>query len=183
MLRITVNILLVMCFALPSWARREYESTNSIEFSRRYEVLSTLDVFVEDSDTIWSIGIIGRYLDEETLLLIKTCDGKVVEYEPSNYHAMKITEEYSTNPITGEVYASKWYYEHSFQYHITKTALLYFIEHGISKIRLGTENKWHEKIWQHNEWGKLITEAYNKLLIRLAPDYVPPKRPTIRDGF
>ena len=183
MYKFIVNILMVTCFALPSWARREYESTNAIEFNRRYEVLTSLDVNFSETDTVWSIGIIGRNLDKETLLLIKTCDGKVIEYSPTSYYAMKITDEYATNPLTGDVYDAKWHYEHCFQYNVSPTALHYFMEHGISKIRLGTEDRWHEKVWLNNEWGRLITEAYEKLLLRLAPDYVPPKKPSIRDGF
>lgn len=180
--RLILIILLAVFISIPSWARHEYVNTSSIEFDRGYELLSSLDVDVNDTDTVWSLQFIGRYLDENTILLIKTGDGKVIEYTPSHYHAMQMIDSLTTSPLTGEL-IDHWHYEHVLTYELSPYALHYFMQHGIAKIRIGSETSWKEKVWKRNEWGKRITEAYHELTKRLAPDYTPPKKPTIRDGF
>ena len=95
---------------------------------------------------------------------------------------MQMTDSLTTSPLTGE-WIDHWHYEHVLTYQLSTVALDYFIQHGIAKIRVGSDTSWNEKQWTRNEWGKRITQAYHELTTRLAPDYVPPKKPTIRDGF
>ena len=76
-----------------------------------------------------------------------------------------------------------YHYEHVLHYHIKGTALNYIAEHGISKLRCGYDNLYRAKVYRRNEFGIELTEAYKKILERMSPDYVPPKKPSIRDGF
>ncbi|MBR5745556.1 MAG: hypothetical protein IKX94_09605 [Muribaculaceae bacterium] len=50
-------------------------------------------------------------------------------------------------------------------------------------MRVGTITNWREKVWKRNEWGKSLAKAYKELKKLISPDYVPPKKPTIYDGF
>ncbi len=69
-----------------------------------------------------------------------------------------------------------YHYEHVLYYHIKGTALNYIAEHGISKLRCGYDNLYRAKVYRRNEFGIELTEAYKKILERMSPDYVPPKK-------
>ena len=54
---------------------------------------------------------------------------------------------------------------------------------GVIKLRCGTDRFYKDREFRRNEFGKALTEAYKRIIEEMSPDYVPPKKPTIRDGF
>ena len=50
-------------------------------------------------------------------------------------------------------------------------------------MRCGKDGHYTDAVYHHNEFGKMLTEAYKDILRRLSPDYMPPKDPSIYDGF
>ena len=177
-----INVLLVTCFALPSWAGEVHGYISDIKFTKWFEVETWLIAESYENDTIWTIQLRGRDINDKTLLLIKTIDDKNLELKSFNCETRYETDSLTTSPLTGKLIDHQ-HVEYLVSYSITSVALHYFIDHGISKIRVGTETRWEEKIWQRNEWGKNLTETYKKIIKKMSPDYVPPKKPSIRDGF
>ena len=133
------------------------------------------------TDTVWSLNLQG-FVTTGYMLLIKTSDGKVLELEPYDLKTTHVTDSVAHSPVTGEI-MEFYHYEHVLYYHITTTALNYIAEHGISKLRCGYDNLYRDKEFRRNEFGNDLTEAYKKVLEHMSPDYVPPKKPSIRDGF
>ena len=165
MCRFLVNILLVLCFALPSWGKYAgLAYVGEVEWNKRDKTSFMLQCDTTATDTVWSLKLQG-FVTTGYMLLIKTSDAKVLELEPYD----EIMEFY--------------HYEHVLYYHITTTALNYIAEHGISKLRCGYDNLYRDKEFRRNEFGIELNEAYKKILERMSPDYVPPKKPSIRDGF
>ena len=72
---------------------------------------------------------------------------------------------------------------HFLAFLIPITALNYIAEHGIAKLRYGHNDFYRDKVYKRNEFGKDLAEAYHKVLEQMSPDYVPPKKPSIYDGF
>lgn len=153
-----------------------------VELDRSHDVAFSLEVDVCDKDTTWTIVAWGDGLNEHTQLLFKTMDGKVLELTSYRYTTLEPTDAWVTNPITGES-VRQTHYEFFMYYRITPIALDYFITHGIAKLRVGTDSLWREHVWRTDELGKELSKARAELNRRLAPDYVPPKKPSIRDGF
>ncbi|MBR5436933.1 MAG: hypothetical protein IK120_08745 [Muribaculaceae bacterium] len=116
------------------------------------------------------------------LLIIKTSDNKILKLSPDRHTEHYETDSITTSPLTGEP-IRHCHTEHYLSYTITTTALQYLVEHGVTKMRVGTITNWQEKVWKRNEWGKSLAKAYKELKKRISPDYVPPKKPTIYDGF
>lgn len=171
--------LLVACAALPCFAVEAHKSMPDIEFDRWNVVSPFLCCEVNDTDTTWTLEIWGRGLDENTMLLLKTCDGKAVELQPTGHRLYQETDSLTVSPVTGE-WIEHWHYKHILQYRLTPTALNYFMSHGIEKLRLGTVERWQEKSWKRDELGKALAKAYHIVLERLE---TPQKTKTIYDDF
>lgn len=182
MCRLLVNILLVMCFALPSWGKYAgLAYVGEVEWNKRDKTSFMLQCDTTATDTVWSLNLQG-FVTTGYMLLIKTSDGKVLELEPYDLKTTHVTDSVAHSPVTGEI-MEFYHYEHVLYYHITTTALNYIAEHGISKLRCGYDNLYRDKEFRRNEFGNDLTEAYKKVLEHMSPDYVPPKKPSIRDGF
>ena len=177
MYRFIVNILLVICMGGSISAKQM-----DLEILDHIDLKSFLCVTINGSDTIWSLRFRDRDLSEGMILLIKTTDKKVLGLMPSHHYEACVTDSLTTIPFTGET-VRHYHYDHILEYDITTTALNYFVNHNIIKLRIGTEKHWQEKVWRRNEWGKSLVKAYKELKKRISPDYVPPKKPTIYDGF
>lgn len=172
----------MMCIALPCWSSSAHKSMPDIEFDRWNAVTPFLCCVANETDTTWTLEIWGRGLDENALLLLKTGDGKVVELQPVRHRLYQETDSFSTSPITGEI-IEHWHYKHILEYRLTSTALNYFMKLGVTKLRLGTEDRWQEKVWTRDELGGNLSKAYRMILEKLSPDYEPPKKKTIYDDF
>ena len=182
MCRFLVNILLVLCFALPSWgkfARLAY--VGEIEWDKRHLTAVKLFCDTTATDTVWSLEMQGAVEHYDTLLL-KTGDGKVLELVPYDEKFDHVTDSIGHSSVTGEL-MEFYHYETVIYFHITTTALNYIAEHGIAKLRYGHNDFYRDKVYRRNEFGNDLTEAYKKVLKHMSPEYVPPKKPSIRDGF
>lgn len=177
-----VHILLVASFALPSWGKYAgLAYVTEIEWDKNNKTAVALQCDTTATDTVWSLKLEG-WVSNGYVLLIKTGDGKVMELEPYAEKFDHVTDSIGHSPITGEL-IDYYHYEQVMYYHITTTALNYIAEHGISKLRCGYDNLYRDKEYRRNEFGNDLTEAYKKILKCMSPGYVPPKRPSIRDGF
>lgn len=179
MYRFIVNILLVICFS-PALLSQKIEVKHLERIG--YISESYLCVEVTETDTVWSLNLYDRDLKEKMLLIIKTSDNKILKLSPDRHTEHYETDSITTSPLTGEP-IRHCHTEHYLSYTITTTALQYLVEHGVTKMRVGTITNWQEKVWKRNEWGKSLAKAYKELKKRISPDYVPPKKPTIYDGF
>lgn len=179
MYRFIVNILLVVCVSPTLLSQKiEVELLENIGYSE-----SHLWVETTETDTVWSLTISDRdYLKEGMLLFIKTSDNKILKLAPFRYSEYTEIDSITTSPLTGEP-IRHCHTEYDLDYEITPTALQYLGDHGVSKMRIGTITNWREKVWKRNEWGKSLAKAYKELKKLISPDYVPPKKPTIYDGF
>ncbi len=180
--KILISLMAMMCIALPCWSSSAFKSMPDIEFDRWNTVTPFLCCETNETDTTWTLEIWGRGLDENALLLLKTGDGKVVGLQPVRHRLYQETDSFSTSPVTGET-IEHWHYKYILEYQLTATALNYFMKHGVTKLRLGTEDRWREKSWKRDELGQNLLKAYRKILDELSPDYVPPKKKTIYDDF
>lgn len=182
MYRLIVNILMVMCGVLPAlgkYAGLAY--VGEVEWDKYNKSTARLMCEIIDNDTVWSLEMQGAVEHYDTLLL-KTGDGKVLELAPYAEKFDQVTDSMGHNPVTGEL-IEFYHHESVIYFHLTTTALNYISEHGIAKLRYG-HNAYHKDVaYRRNEFGKDLTEAYKKILERMSPDYVPPKKPSIRDGF
>ena len=177
MYRFIVNILLVACFALPSWGKYAgLAYVGEIEWDKRHQTAVT-----PATDTVWSLEMQGAVEHYDTLLL-KTGDGKVLELVPYDEKFDHVTDSIGHSSVTGEL-MEFYHYETVIYFHITTTALNYIAEHGIAKLRYGHNDFYRDKVYKRNEFGKYLAEAYHKVLEQMSPDYVPPQKPSIRDGF
>lgn len=182
MYRFIVNILLVACFALPSWGKYAgLAYVGEIEWNKYNKTTVMLQCDTTANDTVWSLQLQG-WVSNGYVLLIKTGDGKVLELEPYAEKFDHVTDSIGHSPITGEL-IDYYHYESVEYYHITTTALSYIAEHGISKLRCGFDSCYKDVVYKRNEFGKKLTDAYKQILYEISPEYVPPKKPSIRDGF
>lgn len=179
MYRFIVNILLVVCVSPTLFSQKI--KTKRLEHIGYLE--SFLCVKATETDTVWSLSISERdYLKEGMLLFIKTSDDKILKLAPFRYSEYAEIDSITTSPLTGEP-IRHCHTEYDLDYEITPTALQYLGDHGVSKMRIGTITDWDETVWKRNEWGKSLAKAYKELKKLISPDYVPPKKPTIYDGF
>ena len=182
MYRFIVNMLLVTCFALPLWGRfAGLAYVGEIEWDKYDKSAVTLQCDITDNDTVWSLEMQGAVEHYDTLL-IKTSDGKVLELVPYDEKFDHVTDSLGHSSVTGEL-MEYYHYETVIYFHITATALNYIAEHGIVKLRYGHDGYHKDKMYKRNEFGKKLTDAYKKILTKISPEYVPPKKPSIRDGF
>ena len=182
MFRFIVNILLVACFALPSWGKYAgLAYVGEIEWNKYNKTTVKLQCDTTANDTVWSLQLQG-WVSHGYVLLIKTGDGKVLELEPYDEKFDHVTDSIGHSSITGEL-IDYYHYESVEYYHITTTALNYIAEHGISKLRCGFDSSYKDVVYKRNEFGKDLAEAYHKVLEQMSHDYVPPQKPSIRDGF
>lgn len=182
MYRLIVNILLVACFALPSWGKfAGLAYVGEIEWDKRHHTAVKLYCDTTATDTVWSLEMQGAVEHYDTLLL-KTGDGKVLELVPYDEKFDHVTDSIGHSSVTGEL-MEFYHYETVIYFHITTTALNYIAEHGIAKLRYGHDSFHRDIVYKKNEFGKELTRAYKKILTDISPEYVPPKKPSIRDGF
>lgn len=182
MYRLIVNILLVTVFALPSWGKfAGLAYVGEIEWDKRHQTAVKLICDTTATDTVWSLEMQGAVEHYDTLLL-KTGDGKVLELVPYDEKFDHVTDSIGHSSVTGEL-MEFYHYETVIYFHITTTALNYIAEHGIAKLRYGHNDFYRDKVYKRNEFGKELTRAYKKILTEISPEYVPPKKPSIRDGF
>ena len=177
-----INILLVASFALPSWGKYAgLAYVTDIEWDKYNKTVVTLSCDTTATDTVWTLELEG-WVANGYVLLIKTGDDNVIELAPYTEKFNHVTDSIGHSPITGELID---YYHHEFveYYHITTAALNCIAENGIIKLRCGFDSCYKDVFYKHNEFGKELTDAYKKILYKLSPDYVPPKKPSIRDGF
>ena len=176
------SLMLSLGIGLSCWSNSAHKSMPDIEFDRWNVVTPFLCCEVNGCDTVWTLEIWGRGLDEQSVLLLKTTDGKVAEFKPSRHRLYQETDSLTKSPVTGE-WIEHYHYKHILSYELTSTALDYFMSHGVAKLRLGTETIWKEKAWKTDELGKNLSKAHKIIMEQLSPDYVPPKRKTIYDDF
>lgn len=182
MYRLIVNILLVTCFAMPSWGKYAgLAYVGDIEWDKRHQTAVKLICDTTATDTVWSLEMQGAVEHYDTLLL-KTGDGKVLVLVPYDEKFDHVTDSMGHSSVTGEL-MEFYHYETVIYFHITTTALNYIAEHGIAKLRYGHNDFYRDKVYKRNEFGKYLAEAYHKVLEQMSPDYVPPQKPSIRDGF
>ena len=171
-----------MCAVFPSWGKFAGLSyVGELEWNKYNKTAVKLLCDITDNDTVWTLEMQGGVGHGDTLL-IKTVDGKVLELAPFDEKLDHVTDSLGHSPVTGEL-IEYYHYEAVMYYQITTTALNYIAEHGISKLRCGYDNLYRDKEFRRNEFGNNLTEAYKKILERMSPGYVHPKRPSIRDGF
>ena len=168
-----------MGIVISGWSNEAHKSMPDIEFDSWDAVSPFLCCEVNDLDTVWTLEIWGRFLNEASILLLKTSDDKVLELTPAAHRLYQETDSLTKSPVTGE-WIEHWHYKHILEYRLTSTALNYFMAHGIVKMRLGTESQWKEKVWQKDELGKNLSKAYQIILEKLSS---PPKKKTIYDDF
>lgn len=182
MYKFIVNILLVTCFALPSWGKfAGLAYVGEIEWNKYNKTAVKLLCDINDNDTVWTLEMQGAVEHYDTLL-IKTGDSKVLELAPFDEKFDHVTDSLGHSPLTGEL-IEYYHYEAVIYYHITTTALNYIAEHGIAKLRYGHDSFHRDIVYKKNEFGTELTRAYKKILTEISPEYVPPKKPSVRDGF
>lgn len=182
MYRFIVNILLVACFTLPSWG--EYAGlayVGEIEWNKCFLTKVELECDTTATDTVWTMRMEGD-MSDGYILLIKTGDSKVIELHQCDHRWNHVTDSIGHSQLTGEI-MEFYHYEQVLYYPITSADLEHIAAHGISKIRCGTDTYFMETTYKDNEFGKRLEEAYKKILEKMSPEYVPPKKPSIRDGF
>ena len=132
------------------------------------------------TDTIWTLEMQGYVLGKDTLLL-KIGDGKILEFAPCDEKIAHVNDNVGYSSITGEI-MEYYHYEFVIYYKLT-SAINEIVKHGILKMRLGSGYFHKDKMFKKNELGDAITNAYKDILLKMSPEYVPPKKPSIRDGF
>ena len=183
--RLFVNILLVACFALPSWGRHIHKTAvvDSKVDGHEYDIVLNCDASADTAYyiTLWDDGHV--YRSEDAMLLLKLGDGTVIPLHPSRRLCNQETDSMYYNNEGKAVFIHR--NEMLYDYPVDKADLLHIIESGIVKVRIGLygETVWAERTWKRDEWGKELAKAYAEIQKQLAPGYVPPKKPTIRDGF
>lgn len=85
-----------------------------------------------------------------------------------------VTDSIGHSPITVEI-MEFYHYRGVVYYNISSEAIKNIAEHGITKMRRGKDGHYTDAVYHHNEFGKMLTEAYKDILRRLSPDYMPPK--------
>ena len=149
---------------------------------------SMLSCDVCGTDTLWTITLFGNSFADNAVLVLKTADKQILTLELKEKCTIHTTLARDYSPETGEIVEYNGA-EEALDFQLTNTALDYISQHGISKIRietklrLGTDEWWCEASWKRNEWGKSLSKAYRLLKEKMSPDYVPPKKPSIYDGF
>ena len=169
-------------FTLPSYGKfASLASVGEINWDKWNKTSVTLRCDTTANDTVWSLEMQGSVEHYHTLLL-KTGDGKTLELVPYDEKFDHVTDSLGHSSVTGEL-IEYYHYETVIYFHITTTALNYIAEQGISKLRYGHDSFYKDREYKHNEFGIELTRAYKKILGEISPDYVPPKKPTIYDGF
>lgn len=182
MCRILVSILFVLCVSLPSWARfADCAYVGEVEWNNLFYSRVELECDTTATDTVWTISMEGHLHDGDRVL-IKCGNGKVFELHQSDCRFNHVTDSIGHNPITGET-MEFYHYRVVVYYNISSEAMKNIADHGITKMRCGKEGYYTDAVYHRNEFGMMLTEAYKAILERLSPDYVPPKKPSIYDGF
>lgn len=183
--RLFVNILLVACFALPSWGRHIHKTAvvDSKVGGHEYNLMLDCDTSADTtySITLWDDGHV--YRSEDAMLLLKLGDGTVIELNPSDRSCIQEIDSMYYNNEGKAVFINR--NEMLYYYPINIDDLHHIFKSGIVKVRIGIygETVWAERTWKRDEWGKELAKAYAEIQKQLVPGYVPPKKPTIRDGF
>lgn len=68
----TLISILLLCAAFPFGAKTEHKSMSSIEFDRWNSVTPFLCCEVNETDTVWTLEIWGRFIDEDDKMRINT---------------------------------------------------------------------------------------------------------------
>ena len=182
MYRFIVNILLVVFLASPLWGRVVgLASVGVVNWNGLFPTKIELECDTTATDTLWTMTLEGNMSDGD-LFLIKTGDNNTLELRQYDCRWSHITDSIGHNSITGEI-MDFYHYEQVLYYYITTSELEQIAKYGISKMRCGTDAFYKEITYKNNEFGRKLIEAYKKILYKLSPDYVPPKKPSIRDGF
>ncbi len=182
MYRLITNIFLVLYVALPAWSSTANIKTfDYINWDKWDKSTATLYCDTTANDTTWSLSLEG-YVDNGYLLLMRSGDGKVITLKPYERHFESVTDSIGRSPITGE-FVEYTHLVTVLYYHISVSDLNHIAEHGIVKLRCGNDVVHRDKVYRHNEFGKQLTDAYRQILKELSPDYVPPKKTSIFDGF
>ncbi len=191
MYKLVATIFLALCTSLTSWSTLldsetvDYVKWNGVDESGVYLLCETAA-----NDTVWTLSLVG-YVDDDFMLLIKTGDNKVISLKPYSQHNIETIDSVGYNPITGEP-VNFYSYTKVLRYRISTDDLKYIAQHCVVKLRCGTVYKglngtsysnYKDKVYRHNEFGAKLIKAYKKILKKMSPDYVPPKEPTIYDGF
>lgn len=182
MSRFILFIVMAVFVMMPSWGRfANLRYADDIEWNATSRTKVLLQCDTTGSDTTWTIKLQG-WVSDGYQLLLKTGDGKVIDLKPFDAKFDHITDSIGHSSVTGEL-IEFYHYEQIIYYHISTAALDHIAEHGISKIRCGTDTYHRDVEYKRNEFGKELTKAYKKILEEMSPDYVPPRKPTIYDDF
>ncbi len=185
MRRFLLMIIIMVCAATPSWGKfaTQVVAYEKIDY---HEYTIMLDCNAANSDTVYHFTVKddGRvYRSKEAVMLLKLGGGEVVELHPDSRWCMQeIDSMYYNNE--GEpvfIYRDEMVYF----YPIDRRTIEHIISKGVLKVRLEltSATSWAEKTWKSDVWGKKLGIALNDVEKQLSPDYVPPKKKTIYDGF
>ena len=171
MRRFLLMIIIIVCAATPSWGKfaTQVVAYEKIDY---HEYTIMLDCNAANSDTVYHITVKddGRvYRSKEAVMLLKLGGGEVVELHPDSRWCMQ------------EIDRDEMVYF----YPIDRRTIEHIISKGVLKVRLEltSATSWAEKTWKSDVWGKKLGIALNDVEKQLSPDYVPPKKKTIYDGF
>ena len=70
-----------------------------------------------------------------------------------------VTDSIGHSPITGEI-MEFYHCRVVVYYNISSEAIKNIAEHGITKMRCGKDGHYTDAVYHHNEFGKMLTEAY-----------------------
>lgn len=154
--RLFVNILLVACFALPSWGRHisEIAGLHSKVDGHEYKLMLCCDVSADTtySITLWDDGHV--YRSEDAMLLLKLGDDTVIELNPSDRSCIQEIDSMYYNNEGKAVFIHR--NEMLYDYPVDKADLLHIIESGIVKVRIGLY-----KLFGQREHGSVTSGARN----------------------
>ena len=180
-----VIIFLVLLAAIPA-AAKYIPETVVVDYEIRGHCYDVLLCCTADRDTTYTITVVddGRvYRSKDAMLLIKLGDDTALPLHPKHISCDQVIDSmfYNNEGESVFIYRNKMHYD----YPIDLDDLNRIFNKGIIKVRIGIHgvSSWAEKTWKRDEWGKAFSKAFGKIQEQLAPNYIPPKKPTIYDNF
>ena len=183
MKKIVLILLIAIVASLQVKATDIYEILDDVKFDKSaMKVTATLFRPDSTNDNRWELVFFGYHELKNPVLLIKTCSGETVTPQTIKEGWVEVSTGWGNNPETGEPVEYKGA-EVTHTFYFSDRDMWKIVDSGIAKIRFGSDGNWCEASWKRNEWGKSLSKGYRLLKEKMSPDYVPPKKPSIYDGF
>lgn len=194
------RLFLIICYLIAIAANAQYVVVDRMESDGSRQIMTKskeyyipqkyydigLKAFVREGAIDWYLLVSSYHsIPDDNVVLFKLNDGQVLTFHAINSNSGEVQESYDYIYFYGNVgvfmHGSSTQYYSSI-YKISLAELDSIQVHGISKIRIGNNVQYAEKIWRNNSLGKYIAKSKKVILDRLRATGTNNRR-TIYDGF